>query len=86
MKNRIAFGIALLAVLALSVAALRAQNAKPAAKAKSTRVDISKDKAGGESARFLSVVGNWAVVEDGGKKVWLMCSQFASPGVSLGND
>lgn len=37
---------------------------------KSTRVDISKDKPGGESSKFLSVVGNWSVVEDGGKKVY----------------
>ena len=75
MKNRIAPGITLLAVLVLSAAALLAQNpktAKPAQKhaAKSTRVDISKDKVGGESSKFLSVVGNWSVVEDGGRKVY----------------
>lgn len=71
MKKRIALGIALLAALTLSVVVLQAQNPKASTKPpKSTRVDISKDKPGGESSKFLSVVGNWSVVEDGGKKVY----------------
>jgi hypothetical protein len=49
----------------------------PAAGQKSSRgggwrtvhVDLSHEKTGRESARFLSVVGNWSIVDDGGKKV-----------------
>jgi hypothetical protein len=32
-------------------------------------VDVSGEQAGAESAKFLGVVGNWSVVDDGGKKV-----------------
>ena len=55
-----------LAVLTL-LASADAQRAKKAAAAKSVRVDLSKEKVGGESAKFLSVVGNWIIVDDGGK-------------------
>lgn len=34
-----------------------------------THVDLSKEKVGRESGKFLSVVGNWSIVDDGGKKV-----------------
>jgi hypothetical protein len=68
MKTRIAFALAL---FTLSVVALQAQAPKTSTKPpKSSRVDISKDKPGGESSKFLSVVGNWSVVEDSGKKVY----------------
>lgn len=72
MKRRIAFA---LMVLVLPVLVLQAQTQKAAKPAKTTKpktisVDVSKDKVGGESTKFLSVVGNWAVVEDGGKKVY----------------
>jgi len=33
------------------------------------RVDLSKERVGRESTKFLSVVGNWSIVDDGGKKV-----------------
>lgn len=36
---------------------------------KNISVDISKEQAGKESSKFLSVVGNWMVVDDGGKTV-----------------
>jgi len=36
---------------------------------KTFRVDLSKEKPGHESGKFLSVVGNWSIVDDGGKKV-----------------
>ena len=46
-----------------------AQRAKKAAgTAKSVHVDLSKEKAGTESKKFLSVVGNWVIVQDGDKK------------------
>src|ERR1041384_4411782 len=56
-----------LAVLTL-LASADAQRAKKAAAAKSVRVDLSKEKVGGESTKFLSVVGNWIIVDDSGKK------------------
>jgi hypothetical protein len=33
------------------------------------RVDLSKEKEGHASAKFLSVVGNWSIVDEGGTKV-----------------
>lgn len=46
-----------------------AQRAKKASGVpKSIHVDLSKEKVGGESKKFLSVVGNWVVVQDGDKK------------------
>src|SRR6185295_7030642 len=36
---------------------------------KNIAVDVSNEKVGGESAKFLGVVGNWVVVDDGGKAV-----------------
>jgi hypothetical protein len=36
---------------------------------KSVAVDVSKEQVGAESAKFLSVVGNWVIVNDGGKQV-----------------
>ena len=43
--------------------------AQRAAKPKTTRIDLSKEKPGKDSTKFLAVVGNWAVVDDGGTKV-----------------
>jgi len=45
--------------------------AKPAAPVV-VHVDLSKEKEGGESTRFLAVVGDWSVVTDGGKKVLMV--------------
>jgi hypothetical protein len=39
------------------------------APAGTVRIDLSKERVGHESTRFLSVVGNWSIVDDGGKKV-----------------
>lgn len=52
--------------LAVSVAAQRAK--KSGGAPKSIHIDLSKEKTGGESAKFLSVVGNWSIVQDGDKK------------------
>ena len=51
-----------------SVIAQRNKNGS-GARTRTLRVDLSKEKVGGESGKFLSVVGNWWTVEDGGKKV-----------------
>jgi hypothetical protein len=55
--------------LLCALAPLSAQ--KPAAP-KPVRVDLSKEKEGGEPSRFLSVVGDWSIAADGGKKVLLV--------------
>lgn len=65
---KIRFGLFLtLAVLTVWVSGA-AQQPKKAAAAKNMHVDLSKEKVGGESAKFLAVVGNWVIVDDGGKK------------------
>ncbi|HKG97085.1 MAG TPA: hypothetical protein VKA97_04700, partial [Pyrinomonadaceae bacterium] len=43
--------------------------AQRASKPKSIHVDLSKEKPGRDSTKFLAVVGNWSVVDDGGTKV-----------------
>jgi len=43
--------------------------AQRVSKPKAIRVDLSKEKPGKDSTKFLAVVGNWAVVDDGGTKV-----------------
>jgi hypothetical protein len=57
-----------LMILALAVSAGAQRTKKSAGGPKSIRIDLSKEKAGGESAKFLSVVGNWSIVQDGDKK------------------
>jgi hypothetical protein len=71
MKNIFAFVTTLVLASALfALPAVAQKTKKPAAAPKSIRIDISKDKVGGESSKFLSVVGNWSVVDDGGKKAY----------------
>src|SRR6266851_2901953 len=43
-----------------------------AAAAATVHVDVAKDKAGSEPTRFLGVVGNWVVAQDGGKNVLMV--------------
>lgn len=70
MKTKLFLTFSLICAFALLVLPAIAQNTRQAAGApKPLHLDVSKDKVGGESATFLSVVGNWSVVEDGGKKV-----------------
>jgi hypothetical protein len=63
--------IVALAMLALtvSVAGQRTKRDTAAQQAKSVRVDLSRESVGRESTRFLAVVGNWSIVDDGGRKV-----------------
>src|SRR6185503_4747978 len=69
MRVRIALvttmAVLLTALVIMPVGAQRGRGAQ----AKNIRVDLSKERTGHESGKFLSVVGNWAIVEDGGKKV-----------------
>jgi len=64
MKTRILLFITV-AILCLGVVALGQRTSKP----KSLHVDLSNEKPGQQSAKFLAVVGNWSVVDDGGTKV-----------------
>ena len=43
--------------------------AQRSSKPKSIHVDLTKEKVGRDSTRFLAVVGNWSIVDDGGAKV-----------------
>jgi len=54
-----------IAILLSAIGAAAQRTANP----KSLRVDLSKERAGKESTKFLSVVGNWSIVDDGGSKV-----------------
>src|SRR5438874_4898744 len=58
-----------LAMLLLTFSVLGQRANKNSAPSKPFHVDLSQEKPGREPARFLAVVGNWSVVEDGGKKV-----------------
>lgn len=40
--------------------------------AQTVKVDLAKEKDGAEPTRFLSVVGDWSIATDGGKKVLLV--------------
>jgi len=67
MKFRL-IAVAGLMILALAVYVGAQRTRKSAGSSKSIHIDLSKEKAGGESAKFLSVVGNWSIVQDGDKK------------------
>ena len=71
MRTKFAFIIAVAVVLGLATLApgLFAVQPPPAAQAKAIHIDLSKERLGHESGRFLAVVGNWSIVEDGGRKV-----------------
>ena len=58
-----------LSIILLSLALpVGAQRTKKIEAPKARHIDLSKEKVGGESSKFLSVVGNWIIVEDEGKK------------------
>jgi hypothetical protein len=48
------------------------QPSAPAAAQKPVRVDLSREKPGGEPKAFLPVVGNWLIAEEDGRKVVLV--------------
>lgn len=66
-------GLILLTVLtATSLAAQPQPAAKPRQAPDAVRVDLTGEKAGAEPTRFLSVVGDWSITTDEGKKVLLV--------------
>jgi hypothetical protein len=63
------FRLFVLTIIILSLALpAGAQRKKRTEAPKARHVDLSKEKVGSESSKFLSVVGNWIIVEDEGKK------------------
>lgn len=58
--------LVLLGVIILFAGSATAQRAS---KPKTIHVDLSKERSGRASTRFLAVVGNWSIVDDGGTKV-----------------
>ena len=69
MKTR-SVSIVAFAMLTLTVSVLGQRTKRnTAAQPKSVRVDLSRESVGRESSRFLAVVGNWSIVDDGGRKV-----------------
>ena len=55
----------LIAMVLFAVTVTAQRTAKP----KSIHVDLSKERTGRDSTKFLAVVGNWSIVDDGGTKV-----------------
>src|ERR1044072_8784008 len=54
--------ILLTAMILFGAAVVAQRTSKP----KSIHVDLSKEKPGRDSTKFLAVVGNWSIVDDGG--------------------
>jgi len=70
MKPRMALIIAAaFALMALTVFPLAHSTNAQRKGGSTTRVDLSKERVGRASSKFLSVVGNWSIVDDGGKKI-----------------
>ena len=65
MNFRIASIITLALLTASMVLPVGAQRTGGGGQVKTFRVDLSKERSGHESGKFLSVVGNWSIVEDG---------------------
>lgn len=69
MKLRVGLNISLTIVMLSIPAAAQRISRGGSAPAGTIRVDLSRERPGRESTKFLAVVGNWSIVEDGGKRV-----------------
>ncbi len=69
MKLRAGLIISLITPMLSFPAAAQRISRGGSAPAGTTRVDLSHERPGRESTKFLAVVGNWSIVDDGGKKV-----------------
>ena len=69
MKFRAVWFVSLTLMLAVPVSAQRIGHGGSSTPAGTIRVDLSRERPGRESTKFLAVVGNWSIVEDGGKRV-----------------
>lgn len=72
MRRIILFSMIAILTIGLYTPANSQRNAKKPAGPKTIRVDLSKETVGSESKQFLSMVGNWVVVQDEGKKVLMV--------------
>src|SRR5215813_7719564 len=69
MRRTILSGLVVVMMLSLCAA----QSSKGSKKApKSIRIDLASETAGVESKKFLSVVGNWLIIQDDNKKVLMV--------------
>jgi len=66
---KIKVGLVIGAMLVVTMIATGSAQRLSRGGARTIRVDLSHEKVGRESAKFLPVVGNWSIVDDGGKKV-----------------
>ena len=71
-RLRAAVRLSLPGLLLAGGSALAAATPGPAATPAPLRVDLSKEKPGGEPKTFLPVVGNWLIAEEDGRKVVLV--------------
>jgi hypothetical protein len=69
MKLRLLLLLIVFCVPAVSAIGQRAGGKSATAGSSTVRVDLSRERSGHESSKFLSMVGNWSIVDDGGKKV-----------------
>src|SRR5882724_5759204 len=70
MRGTIVSNLVVILMLGLCVAAQTSKGSKKAPK--SNRVELASEAVGAESKKFLSVVGNWVIVQDDGKKVLMV--------------
>ena len=70
MRRTIVSNFVVILMLGLCVAAQTSKGSKKAPR--SNRVDLASEAVGAESKNFLSVVGNWVIVQDDGKKVLMV--------------
>jgi hypothetical protein len=66
-RNLLTLVLALLLITTAVVAQRNKRGSTP--KSNTVHVDLSRESVGRESGKFLAVVGNWSIIDDGGKKV-----------------
>lgn len=69
MKSKLALLLLSITFLSAITAIAQRSGGKSGAASSTVRVDLSRERSGHESAKFLSLVGNWSIVDDGGRKV-----------------
>ena len=67
MRRTIVSNLVVVLMLGLCVLAQSSKGSKKAPK--SNRIDLASEAVGAESKKFPSVVGNWVIAQDEGKKV-----------------
>jgi hypothetical protein len=70
-------------IVTLTIAA-QALPAKKSSVPEDLKIDLSSEKTGAEPTKFLSMVGNWVIVEDEGKKVLMVDGRMWEKGQPAG--